>query len=75
MASICNDEQGSFGVMSGHDRNTLSLAGHARLAEVTVGARNGTHAWLQAGPQTGTAVIVYPPASLADGARVKPRKV
>src|SRR2546421_2958690 len=24
MASICNDEQGSFGVMSGHDRNTLS---------------------------------------------------
>jgi hypothetical protein len=26
MASICNDEQGSFGVMSGHDRNTLSLS-------------------------------------------------
>ncbi|MBW8828407.1 MAG: hypothetical protein JF606_03040 [Burkholderiales bacterium] len=25
MASICNDEQGSFGVMSGHDRNALSL--------------------------------------------------
>jgi len=25
MASICNDEQGSFGVMSGHDRKTLSL--------------------------------------------------
>jgi hypothetical protein len=26
MASICNDEQVSFGVMSGHDRNTLSLS-------------------------------------------------
>jgi hypothetical protein len=25
MASICNDEQGAFGVMSGHDRKTLSL--------------------------------------------------
>ena len=25
MASICNDEQEAFGVMSGHDRNTLSL--------------------------------------------------
>jgi len=49
--------------------------GHARLTPVTVSARNGTHAWLQAGPPTGTAVIVYPPASLADGARVKPRNV
>jgi len=27
MASICNDEQVSFGVMSGHDRKTLSLWG------------------------------------------------
>jgi len=26
MASICNDEQAPFGVTSGHDRNTLSLA-------------------------------------------------
>jgi len=26
MASICNDEQGSFGVMSGHERNTLSFS-------------------------------------------------
>src|SRR5215216_2528901 len=25
MASICNDEQGPFSVMSGHGRNTLSL--------------------------------------------------
>jgi hypothetical protein len=26
MASICNDEQASCGVMSGHDRKTLSLS-------------------------------------------------
>ena len=26
MASICNDERASFGVMSGHDRFTLSLS-------------------------------------------------
>ena len=28
MASICNDERGSFGVMSGHERKTLSLSVH-----------------------------------------------
>lgn len=49
--------------------------GRARLAAVTVGARNGTHAWLQAGPPPGSTVIVYPPAALTDGARVKARKV
>jgi hypothetical protein len=27
MASICNDERASFGVMSGHGRFTLSLSG------------------------------------------------
>jgi hypothetical protein len=27
MASICNDERASFGVMSGHDRKTLNLSG------------------------------------------------
>jgi hypothetical protein len=26
MASICNDEQAACGVMSGHDRKTLSLS-------------------------------------------------
>ena len=26
MESICNDERASFGVMSGHDRKTLSLS-------------------------------------------------
>ena len=27
MASICNNEQGCFGVMSGHERKTLRLSG------------------------------------------------
>ena len=29
MASICNDERASLGVMSGHERKTLSLSGPA----------------------------------------------
>ena len=27
MASICNDERATFGVMSGHERKTLRLSG------------------------------------------------
>jgi HlyD family secretion protein len=60
-----------------HSRTAVFVldGGHARAAVVTVGGRNGTHAWLQTGPSPGAAVIVYPPASLVDGARVKARKV
>ena len=29
MASTCNDERAAFGVMSGHDRKTLSLSGRS----------------------------------------------
>nr|WP_316640728.1 efflux transporter periplasmic adaptor subunit [uncultured Roseateles sp.] len=50
-------------------------AGRARLTQVTVGARNSTHAWLKRGPASGTPVIVYPPATVKDGARVKLRSV
>ena len=32
MASICNDERARFGVMSGHDRKTLSLSGPRRFS-------------------------------------------
>lgn len=49
--------------------------GRARLQPVTVAARNGADAWVQQGLQAGTQVIVYPPAAVADGVRVKPRKV
>jgi len=49
--------------------------GHARLRPVKVGARNGSHAWVQQGLQPGTTVIVYPPASVKDGVRVSARTV
>jgi len=32
MASICNEERASSGVMSGHDRKTLSLSGEQQPA-------------------------------------------
>ena len=37
MASICNDERASSGVMSGHDRKTLSLSGRIGHAELPLG--------------------------------------
>ena len=49
--------------------------GHARLRPVTVGARNGTHAWIREGLKAGDTVIVYPPANVQDGARVQARGV
>jgi len=36
-------------------------------------ARGGTHAWVKEGLQPGAQVVVYPPATLADGARVRLR--
>jgi HlyD family secretion protein len=50
-------------------------AGRARLQPVTVGARNGSHAWIKDGLAEGTRVIVYPPASVAGGVRVQARGV
>jgi len=47
----------------------------ARLQPVEVAARNGSHAWVKRGLAPGALVIVYPAAALADGARVKVRKV
>lgn len=47
--------------------------GHARLKPVTLGGRNGSQAWVQGGLTAGQSVIVYPPAAVADGLRVKPR--
>jgi HlyD family secretion protein len=49
--------------------------GRARLVSVRVGARNGAEAWLQSGLAPGATVVVYPPATVQDGARVKVRKV
>ncbi len=49
--------------------------GRARLVPVTLGARNGSAAWITSGLAVGQPVIVYPPASVRDGVRVKARKV
>ena len=51
------------------------VEGRARLVPVEIGGRNGTEAWVQSGIQAGAEVIVYPPATLRDGARVKKRSV
>jgi len=48
--------------------------GRARLKPVTLGGRNGSQAWVQAGLAAGETVIIYPPAGVADGVRVQPRK-
>jgi HlyD family secretion protein len=49
--------------------------GRARLTDVTLKARNGAAAWIGDGLAAGTRVIVYPPAAVRDGVRVKERKV
>lgn len=49
--------------------------GRAQITPVQVGARNGADAWVQKGLNPGEAVIVYPPSTVKDGARVKVRKV
>jgi HlyD family secretion protein len=49
--------------------------GRARLQPVVVAARNGSAAWVQDGLAEGAVVLVYPPAAVADGVRVKARAV
>jgi HlyD family secretion protein len=49
--------------------------GHAHLRPVTVAGRNGSLAWITKGMAPGAQVIVYPPANVADGVRVKLRGV
>jgi len=49
--------------------------GRARLVQVDVGARNAKDAWVRRGVEPGTTVIVYPPAMVRDGVRVKARTV
>jgi putative ABC transport system ATP-binding protein len=46
-----------------------------RLQPVRVRARNGSQAWISEGLAEGATVVLYPPAALADGARVKQRQV
>lgn len=46
---------------------------HARLQPVEVGARNNNEAWLRDGLTQGQVVIVYPPATIRDGSKVRVR--
>lgn len=45
-------------------------AGRARRVSVLLEARGSTHAWVKEGLQAGDQVVIYPPATLTDGARV-----
>lgn len=47
--------------------------GRARLQPVTLGGRNARVAWVVEGLQEGARLIVYPPTTLAEGARVADR--
>ena len=44
--------------------------GRARRVPVALEARGSTNAWVKEGLQTGDQVVVYPPSTLTDGARV-----
>jgi HlyD family secretion protein len=47
--------------------------GLARQVPVRLGGRNGSAAWIRSGLALGTSVIVYPPATVRDGVRVRVR--
>ncbi len=47
--------------------------GRARLRAVQVVARNGSLAWVRSGLAPGEVVIAYPPPTVSEGSRVKPR--
>ena len=49
--------------------------GRARLVAVKVGARNGTAAWIVEGLRAGDVVLIYPPANVGEGTRVRTRSV
>jgi HlyD family secretion protein len=54
----------------------LRLEGsRARLQPVEVAARNGSSAWVRSGLAPGQTVVVYPPASVKDGSRVRARQL
>ncbi|MDD2712995.1 MAG: hypothetical protein PHU77_08735, partial [Simplicispira sp.] len=47
--------------------------GHAQRVPVALETRGSTHAWVKEGLQAGDQVVVYPPSTLTDGARVAVR--
>ncbi|MCK6423633.1 MAG: HlyD family efflux transporter periplasmic adaptor subunit [Burkholderiaceae bacterium] len=61
------------------DARTMALylvdGDRARLQTVRLLARNGRQAWIRAELQPGRPVLLYPPAALRDGQRVRVRRV
>ena len=49
--------------------------GRARLRPVELGGRNEGQAWIRKGLGPGDTVVIYPPAGVADGVRVRVRRV
>jgi HlyD family secretion protein len=49
--------------------------GRAKLTPVTLRARHGTAAWVTQGLAAGAKVVIYPPATVRDGVRLRERKV
>jgi HlyD family secretion protein len=47
--------------------------GRAKMVPVDIAARNGEVAWVRRGVEPGAVVIVYPPAGVVDGSRVRAR--
>ena len=52
----------------------VAEGGRARLREVEVGRRNGLTAQVLKGLEAGAQVVVHPPDTLTDGARIKARE-
>ena len=48
--------------------------GRAKTVPVDVAARNGELAWVRRGLEPGARVVVYPPAAVGDGERVRERR-
>jgi HlyD family secretion protein len=46
----------------------------ARLQAVDVAARNANMAWVRKGLEPGQVVVIYPPAALSDGRKVRVRR-
>lgn len=63
------------GALFPHDKGFAAPAGGIarRLQLVEPGGRNGATAWVRQGLQAGQAVILYPPAQVADGKRLRVR--
>lgn len=75
-ASVEQAVQLPVGALFPHDQGmaVYRLDGQrARLQPVDVAARNATRAWIRKGLEPGQIVVIYPPAALSDGRKVRVR--